>query len=666
MKNLPNSKSSSLIRPQQKKIIEPHITFLYIIWQENYLKGKRKEEGVIDKCNKAIRSILSGMEKLELENEDTRINYFEGMISGLGIDKFDEMGKYQCTYLKLAVKFKMISRQITASKNVQSLKENEKEISDYEKEYDIFKKILPSPQSLAPNQTVYSDMLANKDKNITELRERFQTKKNELESLEAGTAETSVKRKRKRVADDSQSASPSLKKSKHDSRPLSELEYNNNLDNFIRRLHKDQITLTKEELSKKMGDDPEKGFDDMEKFLNERLANLDKFLDEMKKIYLDYSSKDSEGVHKEALNCFQHKVVKCYARVQLASYMDRYRIVRACAEALLKQSKSEPNLVRKLVLLNKAQSILSPYGSKDRKGGGLLDIMNSMKSNSNSVDKGKRIFEGSQSMVEKIKLTIGEEIGKINRQQDEYMMLNQLIQKFLEKKKLLIAPSELIKKDMEGGYQAALRTLEEMRGIIQEYSVILPKFLTVSSNFTNQEQERSTALNNKACEWYARSRLALHTDHDKILYAYAKALMEKSMVISCPNQKLEYLKTALHTLRPYAENLSTPSRFQILADLYLCCVYSKDVYSSYDPGEDLSQIKYNLENIGLLRGKIDDRMSKIIKKIAEPPHKESVDLSMGRGIFFPQPEQPYESPRINQEPENQEEFNPQPGCSSWR
>jgi hypothetical protein len=207
-----------------------------------------------------------------------------------------------------------------------------------------------------------------------------------------------------------------------------------------------------------------------------------------------------------------------------------------------------------------------------------------------------------------------------------------LSQRFREQQKSLAKPSKMMQDDPEKGFDDAKKILENMRQIFNKFESKLP----------------STLLNNshklKANEWLTRAQLVLHVTEDRIHYAYAKALTEKSRLIPSPNKKLLCLKKALDSLQRYDEDstgceVATGLLIDVRSAHYLV---AREV-PIYDPKEDHRQMTDNLTVIGEIRGMIKEQLR-----------------------FFNQGGQHRGFPFVSKESENQGEPTPQPGCSHWR
>ena len=184
------SKRLSLRLAWTDENFKSNLDSLTLLWKTAYLEDEVHEE--------IIRDILSYIGRLYDSGRGKEGRNIYKVISDLEAISFDEKAIFQLTHLQLVAQFKVISRQITVSEDIDSLKAIKKEISDYTSRYDS---LLRSLQSLAHNQTVYNNMLAAKDKNLTGLNAYLETKKNELAALREAAAEPSVRKKRKRAAD---------------------------------------------------------------------------------------------------------------------------------------------------------------------------------------------------------------------------------------------------------------------------------------------------------------------------------------------------------------------------------------------------------------------------------------------------------------------------------
>ena len=176
------SKRLSLRLAWTDENFKSNLDSLTLLWKTAYLEDEVHEE--------IIRDILSYIGRLYDSGRGKEGRNIYKVISDLEAISFDEKAIFQLTHLQLVAQFKVISRQITVSEDIDSLKAIKKEISDYTSRYDS---LLRSLQSLAHNQTVYNNMLAAKDKNLTGLNDYLETKKNELASkLRMTAAATSV------------------------------------------------------------------------------------------------------------------------------------------------------------------------------------------------------------------------------------------------------------------------------------------------------------------------------------------------------------------------------------------------------------------------------------------------------------------------------------------
>lgn len=206
-------------------------------------------------------------------------------------------------------------------------------------------------------------------------------------------------------------------------------------------------------------------------------------------------------------------------------------------------------------------------------------------------------------------------------------------QQFCEQQESLAEPSKMMQDDPEKGFNDAKKILANMIRIFNEFESNLP----------------STLLNNshEANEWLARARLVLHVTEDRIHYAYAKALMEKSRLIPSPNKKLVCLNKALDSLQRYDEG---STGCEVAAGLLIKVRFAHYVEHKvpiYNPEEDRRQMTYNLIVIGKIRRMIQDMIEEQL-------------------MFFHQGGQHRGFSFVSKESENQGEPTPRPGCSHWR